>query len=539
MKGKGKGKNNVSGYNLAYKCLHCEGFRWADTAEARGETHCLCGRAFPRKPVRMPFYRKGPPSTPKREGASQALDATSSPTVAAAAAKANPGAKPKAKPPTPAPWAPSPTGRRCDDAAAELHLDPKRVDDELYMIESFAKVAKHFKKTEMMDQLETSRRQALRARAENMPPKQRLDHLRKRHKEALAELKRLNQVKDATENEINMLKARCREESKAAEAQRELIEEVRKAIEEAELDMPPTERPRPVGPQDPKIALKEALKTTAIPIILDVLSDRYDKEFGAAISEEQVCGRRTRMALDMLQSAHDELQAEREVHQRQVDEDAKVARRLHLKLNPQEVQQGDKRGREVDLDRGGDERMGVQNADRDDDAGWQIAKGSKKGKGITLSPIIPGIPIPVGPIGPLATAPRASQASSSSGRHHLQERPSASGTPAKATASGSLQTSGEKETPVVRATTSAAPQPSEQSQDEPETPCLDSLPSTPREADKGNTEDETPCPYAGLTGDPTKDPMEQDAATGDEPTPGAPASITAAAAQPVGCGASN
>jgi hypothetical protein len=296
----------------------------------------------------MPFYRKGPPSTPKREGASQALDATSSSTAAAAAAKAKPGAKPKAKPPTPAPWAPSPTGRRCDEAAAELHLDPKRVDDELYMIESFVKVAKHFRKTEMIDQLETSRRQALRVRAENMPPKQRLDHLRKRHKEALAELKRLTQVQDATENEISRLKARSREEYKAVEDQRDLIEEIRTATEEAELDMPPTERPRPVGPQDPKSALKEILKKSSIPLILDVLSDKYDKEFGAAISEEHVFGRRTRMGLDMLHSAHDELQAEREAHQRQVDEDAKVARTLHHQLNPQDVQHGDKRGREVD-----------------------------------------------------------------------------------------------------------------------------------------------------------------------------------------------
>ena len=102
-KGGGKG----SGYNLAYKCLHCEGFRWADTAESRGETHCLCGTKFPSRPVRMPFYRKGPPSTPKREGASQALDATSSAAKAAAVAKAKPGAKPKAKTPTPAPWAKS------------------------------------------------------------------------------------------------------------------------------------------------------------------------------------------------------------------------------------------------------------------------------------------------------------------------------------------------------------------------------------------------------------------------------------------------
>ncbi len=311
----------------------------------------------------MPFYRKGPPSTPRGEGASQVLDATLSVTAAAAAAKAKPGAKPKARKPTPAPWARSspteqPSGEGADGATG-LRLDPQRINDELYMVESFATLARHFQQTEMITQLEHRRRTVMRAKAEGMPPKQRIDHLRKRHREAMTELRRLIKVQAATEDEIRLLQERSRAQHDAVEDQRDLAEELGTAMEEAELDMPPTEHPRPVGPLDQQGALRAALRKSSIPQILDELSDKYSREFGESVSEEHVIGRRTLQGFNMLQAAHDELTEERKTQNRQVEEDRRAAVKLHRELNPLEVQPGDKRGRAVDVDPAGDERMGA------------------------------------------------------------------------------------------------------------------------------------------------------------------------------------
>ena len=432
------------------------------------------------RPVRMPFHRKGPPSTPKREGASQALDATSSATAASAEAKAKARAKPKAKP-TPAPWAkssptPSQSGGGADGAAG-LRLDPKRINDEVYMMESFATVARHFQQKDMLTHLEQRRRSDLRAKAASMPPKQRLDHLQKRHKDAMTELRRLTKVQATTDDEIRLLQARSREQYEAVETQRDIVEEIRVAMEEAELDMPPTEHPKQVGRQEHPGDLRAALRRSTIPEILEELNAKYTREFGEALSEEHVIGRRTLQGFNMLHSAHDELPEERKVQHRQMEADARVAMKLHRELNPLDVQPGDKRGRTVDLDNVGDERMGVQNEACAEADGWQIAKGRKKGKGraiaVTSSSTIPGIPIPVGP---LATAPRPSAGSSSSGRHHLPARPSAPGTPAVATASGSIQQSSAQPVQADGGTSSALLLPSGATQEQPETPCPDSLP---------------------------------------------------------------
>ena len=530
---KGSGKGTGTGYNLAYKCLHCEGFRWADVAESRGETHCLCGTKFPSRPVRMPFYRKGPPSTPRRDGASQALDAMSSTTPAAAAAKAKakPGAKPKAKP-TPAPWAGrSPTVRQSDGRAgdaADLHLDPTRVDDELYMIESFAKLARHFRKTDMIDQLEHSRRKAIRAKAEQMPPKQRVDHLRKRYKEAIQELKKLQQAQEATEEEIRRLKERSLEQYKTVEDQRELAGEIRAALEEAELDLPPLEKPQPVGPLDQASALRAALRRSSIPQILDELSDRYSKEFGTEISDERLIGRRTQQGFDMLQSAHDELLEERQKQKRQVEEDRRTAEKLHRELNPLEVQPGDKRGRAVDVDGVGDERMGDGSEENQaDDDEWQISTGGrKKGKGgigamfgkAAAKSSAKGSAIQI-PLGPLATAPRPAATGAREVRPSTTKKPLTTGTPAVATTSGTLQ-------------------PSADGLEEEETPWLDSLPSTPRSGARTQEEEETPC-IVENSEEKQVVPMETSVGIGEQQDSLGPVTVPAAAGQPIGDGCTN
>ncbi len=114
-------------------------------------------------------------------------------------------------------------------------------------------------------------------------------------------------------------------------------------------------------------------------------------------------------------------------------------------------------------------------------------------------------------------------------------RPSASGTPAIAKEAGELHRA---EPTLEREMVSTITQISVTKVAEPETPYLDSLPSTPR---AGDAEDETPCPDDLLLPE-TVQPMEQDsqgAPTGTAPqTPGA-CDQNEAVEQPLGSGGTN
>ena len=87
--------------SLARTCnsATCKKWLWKDRADARGETHCECGRPFTQE-VFKPLPRRaqsGTRTAADRNGRAQA----------APKAKAKPGAKPKAEPKakaTPAPW---------------------------------------------------------------------------------------------------------------------------------------------------------------------------------------------------------------------------------------------------------------------------------------------------------------------------------------------------------------------------------------------------------------------------------------------------
>jgi hypothetical protein len=368
----------------------------------------------------------------------------------------------------------------------------------------------------MLYQLEEGRRKAIREKAAGMPPKQRLDHLRKRHREETAELRRLIKVQEATENELQLLKTRSREEYDAVESQRETVEDIRVTIEEAELDLPPTGKPKPIGRQHQQEDLRTALQKSSIPEILEELSTIYDKAFGAAISEESIFGRRTRMGFNMLQAAHDELTAELKAQRSQEEADRRAAMKLHHELNS-EVQSGDKRGRAINVDRWGDESMQEVGGDGSDDGGdWQVKGGRKKGKGRDSAPAalaaMPSATVSVNPIlvGPLATTPRPRGTASSSARHQPPRQSCGSGTPKTAMASGTLQSLSEQpaqDTTAAGASAAASTSATQQqtavesqsaAQDESETPQLDSLPSTPRAPDRNPNidEEETPNPFA-------------------------------------------
>ena len=188
--------------------------------------------------------------------------------------------------------------------------------------------------------------------------------------------------------------------------------------------------------------------------------------------------------------------------------------------------------------------------DGSDDGGeWQVKGSSKKGKGRASAPATsaamssatsPATPFPVGP---LATTPHPRSAAGRTARHHPPMQPSASGTPMAATESGTLQSLSEQ--PVqdttatgapVAASTSATTQPTAVSlpqsavQDEPETPCLDSLPSTPRAPDR-NPDEETPNPFAPVCTDASS--LSQDRAATASPPPVGDAAQTTGGSVPM------
>ena len=575
---RGRANAGNGGYNLAYKCLHCTGFRWADTAELLGETHCLCGKKFPRAPICMPFYRKGPPSTLRGKGARQPLDAGAVHHRATAVAKAKAAPKAKAKAKAAAqertrPWRETSSApKQPSDGARVLRLDPKRATDEVYKIEMYAEVARHCNDTNVLQNLGQSRRMALRAKAAGLPLRQRIDHLQRRHRETTAELKQLLAAQAATEQEIGKLQDKRQEQMRAVESQKELVDDVREALESAELELPPAATPKTVGRQLQHSDLAATFKGASIPALLEALSGKYSEEFGEDIAD--VIGRRTMQGFDLLHSVHDELQEHRRTVKEQIEADRRTATRLHQELNMQGVQTGDKREREGPLDRNGDERMNRVDGDSDADyeqayPPWQVATGRKKGKGR----VEPSDPSPAGlrsalPIGPLATAPRAGVGGNASqARDRSPRRPSAPGTPAAASESGTLRrppTSGTAATamesgavqgsgaaieseviPPLSQQSVTAPQPAtatasvtaprsgaaEEKEvvpplsrasitmlEEAETPFLDSLPSTPRAAE---AEEETRC-QDGFQLPDSVQPMELDSAGAAPGAVGAP-----------------
>jgi hypothetical protein len=176
------------------------------------------------------------------------------------------------------------------------------------------------------------------------------------------------------------------------------------------------------------------------------------------------------------------------------------------------VQPGDKRVRAINVDGGGDERMHDACEDGSDGGGdWQVKGARRKGKGrVSASAVAAAVQSATAsaglppPVGPLATLSRPGVAASSTSYRHPAVQQSGSGTPSTSMASGTLQSLSERvsqaataagppaatPTPVISQQTAAQTQPT--ALDEPETPCMDSLPSTPR----ASFEEETPNPFA-------------------------------------------
>jgi hypothetical protein len=189
-------------------------------------------------------------------------------------------------------------------------------------------------------------------KADKLPPAQKVEHLQRRLRKARDELKKRIRAQEATEEQINQLQARRREEIDAVEDQREVAEALRVALERAELDIPPKAAPLQVGrqvrPGDPGDQLKEV----SFDQLLAEVQERMTKAAGGAVPD--IISRRTEMCVDQLQSAHQECEDGRKAAEAQAARDYRIAMQLHKELY---LQSGDTREREGPLDRGGDERM--------------------------------------------------------------------------------------------------------------------------------------------------------------------------------------
>ena len=250
---------------LRCKNINCKEWRYKATAEQKGETHCICGSPFHRteyRPVR-------------------GSDRAASRGQAQAKAKAKPGAKAKAYPKAQAardaagprtqgqepPWRKTREGSRTrsltggrsgvrraasGSSAVEGHalrVDARRVKDPVCKWDVLASVARDFGDDALLEQAETSKQQALKAKADAMPPNQRVEHLRYRLRQAEEELVRRNNTVESTEIEIDGLQARLKIEVEERDTQEDVARELKLELQHAEDQLITQAEQKPVGRQ--------------------------------------------------------------------------------------------------------------------------------------------------------------------------------------------------------------------------------------------------------------------------------------------------
>ena len=363
----------------------------------------------------------------------------------------------------------------------------------------------------------------------------------------MAELRKLIEAQAATEAQLHQLQARSKEQYEEVEDQREVVEEIREALERAEMDVPPKGAPKPVGRQIQHGDQEATLGSMSFTDVLKFAKQKFFAEAGGTVSD--VLSRRAIQGFDLIHSARHEIAEDRKAVEAQVADDRRKAVQLHKELNLSGVQTCDKRTRDDCTDVEGDELMAeaAGGLDAEEDAAgepWQKVASRRKGKGGIRAPQDdPSASSSSAPaqrsasnVGPLATTPPSQvDAAARSDRDRSPRRSSAAGTPAAATDSGTLQPSASwraarpppvgtrpnvaaDETPVAPTTPSPTRPPSDarpnvaqdetpaqlpvlsvtgmpsderHTVDEEETPALDSLDSTPR-ASAGREEAETP-----------------------------------------------
>ncbi len=211
-------------------------------------------------------------------------DAKAPASGAAAKAQAKPKAKAKvASQERPRPWRTSSATGAQSEAVGGLRLDPKRANDEIHKLEAYCYVARHFGDKDVLQTMELNRRKALRAKADKLPPTQRVEHLQRRHREAKEELRKLIVAQEALDDQIRQLQARSREQYEAVEDQRAVVENIREAFERAEMDVPPKAAPKAVGRQVQPGDPGELLQTMSVSDILKAVKVRIFAAAGGTV----------------------------------------------------------------------------------------------------------------------------------------------------------------------------------------------------------------------------------------------------------------
>ena len=370
--------------------VNCSHWRWKQTADANGETRCLCGRPF----TRTEWRRLG-----ERRGAAKAK-AKAKPTQATAKAKAKAKAKAQAARPgagprqgqAPRPWAKpqggtgtgSPTGR---SSASAYELSPElaaRVaQDDVLLAEEHLRWCKSVGRSEAIKEAEKVLRRVREERDEALPPRDRLTRLRSQRDEAEQELADKEREVAVTEQQVYDLECELHQQRDAVVGVRARLETLDRVIEQVELQIPP-EGWTPATDVTPKAVTQQLMQVQHSLLQLQGGDLPVD-----VFANMQYCLR----VLDSYGATLDQARREREA---QEAADARLARALAEK----EAQEASAATEDVDLT-GDDDFTEVLYRGR-----AKKGKGNGKGwRGDTTSPTVQ--PLDRRPdIGPLATLGR-------------------------------------------------------------------------------------------------------------------------------------
>ncbi len=337
-----------------------------------------------------------------------------------------------------------------------LHVDAKRVKDDVDRWDVVAQAARLVGFDGLLGHAEAGKQQALKAKAAALPPHHRVEHLRKRLRQAEEELARRSARVETTELEIDRLQARLRVEVEERDDQYNATEELKVELQGAEDQLNSQGEPKPVGRQvqggnDWLVGELQKLKArleTAGGSLSDDISHTFDIGATGIAEAYQEC-----------------VESRRRVNAQEAAD-----HKLAYKLQNQEFGNnvGDKRARDDDAhDSQGDNLMGGEAAETGATAGessaWRLQV--KTGKVRIHAAPTPAPPMPSAterssetPLGPIATVPRGRQPSRTADRDRSPRRPRASGTPAASGETGTLAAPpGETSAPAMPSTTEQQP----------------------------------------------------------------------------------
>ena len=334
----------------------CKKWLWKDRAEARGETHCECGRPFTQE-VYKPLARR----------------AQSGPRAAAPKAKAKPGAKPKAKAKakaTAAPWR-----RERQDATSSSTSPPsaaymltkgtaaKAAADDVAMAEELLRMLRSVGRQDFIQWGESEVKRLQAARDLALPPSERLQKLREQRDSVEKERIVLEDKVATTEDEIYELERRLYEERGEVTDVLARLEKLDSDIEQVELQIPPGADAPAAAEPTPRALTLQLMNTQRM--MNQLHGDNIPPEINAHVQAALTW-------LDQAGAAFDRARREREA---QVDSDEKMARAMA----EQEAKENSRESEDVDATGDGDT--------------WEVAcrgrpkKGKSSGKGWHRQPI--------------------------------------------------------------------------------------------------------------------------------------------------------